>query len=339
MNLLQVAWFLLIGVLLAGYAVLDGFDLGVGIWHLFARKEEHRRMLLQSIGPVWDGNEVWLLTGGGAIFAAFPHVYATVFSGFYLALMLVLLGLILRAVSVEFRNKESSPRWRGLWDIGFAVGSMLPALLFGVALGNILRGLPLDEKMDFAGTFPSLLNPYALMIGLLGFAMLAVHGAAWIVLKTEGPLAEQAKGWLHKAWIAYLGLFLVAVFITLIGRFDLLKNYNEVPFLYSVPAVALIAIVLIGVSNRKNQPLMAFAYSAVSILALMCLCGAGLFPNLVPSLGDPKLSLTIVNASSTPLTLKTMLIVALIGMPLVLVYTVWIYRTFGGKVRLTQEGY
>jgi len=339
MSALQVTWFFLIGVLLVGYAILDGFDLGVGIWHLFTKTDKDRRTLLNAIGPVWDGNEVWLLTAGGAIFAAFPHVYATVFSGLYLALMLVLFALIFRAVSLEFRSKMPSPGWRKTWDVAFAVGSILPALLFGVAMGNILRGLPLSESKDFAGTFFGLLNPYALLIGLLGLAMFATHGATYIVLKTEGELAKRARGWAGKAWTAYLALFIVAVVATMITQPQLLANCKAMPFLWVVPVIALVAIVVTGVLTRKGQAGPAFVWSALSIAGLMAMCGTGIFPNVVPALNDPELSLTIMNASSSPLTLKVMLIVALIGMPLVLIYTAWVYRVFSGKVQLTADSY
>ncbi len=339
MTALQITWFFLIGVLLTGYAILDGFDLGVGIWHLFARKDEDRRRLLNAIGPVWDGNEVWLITGGGAIFAAFPHVYATVFSGMYLALLLVLLGLILRAVSLEFRSKVASPGWRRTWDVAFAVGSALPALLFGVAMGNLLRGLPLSADKEFAGTFLGLLNPYALLIGVLGFAMFATHGAVYVVLKTDGELSERAKGWAARAWVVYLALFAVAVVATLATQRQLLANYRTMPFLWVIPVVAGVGIVMTGVRNRKDQAGPAFVWSALSIAGLMAMCGSGLFPSLVPALGEPALSLTVANASSSPLTLKVMLIVALVGMPLVLIYTAWAYRTFSGKVQVTTDVY
>lgn len=336
---MQVIWFMLIGILLVGYAILDGFDLGVGFWYLFSKGDRERRTLLNAIGPVWDGNEVWLLTGGGAIFAAFPEVYATVFSGLYLALMLVLFGLILRAVSIEFRSKVSSTGWRKAWDVGFAVGSMLPALLFGVAVGNILRGLPLDESRNFAGTFFGLLNPFALMIGLVGLAMFATHGATYIVMKTEGELAERAKRWVLKAASTYLALVVVADAVTIVAYSHLLKNYHTMPWLYILPVLCIVAIVMVIVSTKKGQPLNAFAYSAASIVGQMAMVGAGIFPTIVPALGDSTLSLTIENASSSPLTLKVMLIVALIGMPIVLAYTAWIYRTFAGKVRQTEEVY
>jgi len=339
MSVLQVIWFFLIGVLLTGYAILDGFDLGVGFWYLFTRKDEKRRVLLNAIGPVWDGNEVWLLTGGGAIFAAFPHVYATVFSGFYLALMLVLFALIFRAVSVEFRSSAPSRRWRKGWDIAFAVGSIIPALLFGVAFGNILRGLPLDDAKNFVGTFLTLLNPYALLIGLVGFAMFATHGALYLVLKTEDNLAQQAANWARKAWGVYLGLFVVASAVTVIAQPRLLNNYKSVPVLWLLPLFALGTIIMIGVFSKRGEQIKAFIASALSIAGLMAMSGAALFPNLVPALGKPEWSLTVMNASSSSLTLKTMFILVLVGMPVVIVYTVWVYRTFAGKVKLEGDSY
>ncbi len=339
MSFLQVTWFFLIGVLLTGYAILDGFDLGVGFWHLFTRKDENRRILLNAIGPVWDGNEVWLLTGSGAIFAAFPHVYATVFSGFYLALMLVLFALIFRAVSVEFRSSVPSPRWRNAWDIAFAVGSIIPTLLFGVAFGNILRGLPLDESKNFVGNFFTLLNPYALLIGLVGFAMLATHGALYLVLKTESNLAQRAASWAKRAWTIYLVLFIVASAVTVTAQRQLLENYKAVPILWLLPFFALGTIIMIGLFIGKGKQVKAFIFSALSIVGLMAMSGAALFPNLVPALGNPELSLTVMNASSSSLTLKTMLILALVGMPVVIGYTVWVYRTFAGKVKLESDSY
>lgn len=339
MSALQVIWFFLVGVLLIGYAILDGFDLGVGFWSLFTRKDEERRTLLNAIGPVWDGNEVWLLTGGGAIFAAFPHVYATVFSGFYLALMLVLFALILRAVAVEFRSSDPSPRWRSVWDGAFALGSLLPALLFGVAWGNLLRGVPLDAEMNYTGTFFTLLNPYALLIGLVGFAMLATHGALYLVLKTENDLARKALRWARRSWWAYLVLLLGAMGTTVATQPQLAPNYNRIHSLWFLPLGTLAVVLLIGVFIRQGQPRRAFIASALSIAGLMAMSGAALFPRLVPALGQPELSLTIMNASSSALTLKTMLILALLGLPPVIGYTIWVYRIFGGKVRLEEESY
>ncbi len=209
MTALQVIWFFLVGVLFVGYAILDGFDLGVGFWHLRAKGDDERRAMLNAVGPVWDGNEVWLLTAGGALFGAFPAVYASVFSGFYLALMLVLLVLMARAISFEFRSQVDSPGWRSAWDVIFSVSSTVAIVLFGVALGNILRGIPLDAAGNYTGTFFGLLNPFALMTGVLGLAMLAFHGALYMVIKGSGDLEERARGWVGPAGYVYLALFVV----------------------------------------------------------------------------------------------------------------------------------
>ena len=330
---LQTTWFMLVGVLLVGYAILDGFDLGVGFWYLTTKKEEHRRTLLNSIGPVWDGNEVWLLTGGGALFAAFPPVYASVFSGFYLAMMLVLFGLIFRAVGLEFRNQVESPGWRKTWDVAFSVGSMLPALLFGVALGNIMRGIPLNAKGDFTGTFFTLLNPYALTIGLTGLAMLATHGALYAAVKTEDELQQQAGGWARMGVYAYTTLFVVSTVWSVVWQPHLFVNYARYFPLLIVPVIGLAAIGGIWYFLGRKEYWKAFLSSSLSIAAMMGTVGASLFPRLVPALGNPKLSLTAYNASSSQKTLTVMLVVALIGMPLVLFYTAYTYRVFKGKAK------
>jgi len=332
MTALQVIWFVLIGVLLTVYAILDGFDLGVGIWYLFSRKDRERRILLNSIGPVWDANEVWLLAGGGAIFAAFPHVYATVFSALYLPLMLVVFGLILRAVSIELRNEAPSAGLRRASDIAFAVGSIIPALLFGVAIGNLLRGLPLDTTRTFTGSFWNLLNPYALLIGLLGLAMLATHGASYVLLKTQGDLRERARRWMRLGWIAYLSLFLLATVITLTTQPQMLGNVLRAPVLWCIPLLAVAAIVLIRFFSERAQAAKAFVSSSLSIVALMAIVGVTLFPSLVPAANDPALSLTIADSSSSNYTLTAMLIIAIAGIPLVAIYTLWAYRTFRGTV-------
>jgi len=339
MSTLQVIWYMLIGVLLTGYAVLDGFDLGVGFWTLFTKKGRDRRILLNAIGPVWDGNEVWLITGAGALFAAFPPVYAAVFSGLYIPLMLVLLGLIFRAVSIEFRGKTPSSLWQKTWDTAFGAGSVLAALLFGVAIGNILRGLSLDAAGNYAGTLTGLLHPYALLIGLVGLAMTATHGALYLVLKTEGDLGLRARRWARKAWVVYLALFVLAGIATFAYQRQLLTNYRAQPVLWILPLFALAAIACIGLFNRSGRPLHAFVCSALSIAGLMSMVGASIFPALVPARNDPSLSLTLANASSSELTLRAMLVIAIIGMPLILGYTLWIYRTFAGKVKLEEESY
>lgn len=336
---LQTTWFLLVGVLLVGYAVLDGFDLGVGTLHLWlARDDRERRVLLNAIGPVWDGNEVWLLTAGGALFAAFPQVYATVFSGLYLALMLLLAGLIFRAVSLEFRSKEDAPAWRRFWDRAFCVGSALPALLFGVAIGNVLRGLPLDAEGEFAGTFLGLLNPFALSVGLLSLTMFVLHGAAWLNLKTEGSLRERAQAAARGAWWAFVVLWGLVALASRSAAPHLWTAYAH-PAAWLAPAIGVAALLAFPSALARARPARAFALSAVAIAALIGVMGQGLYPYLLPALGALPRGLTVYNAASSPLTLQTMLVIALLGMPLVLGYTIFIYRMFRGPVVLDEGSY
>jgi cytochrome d ubiquinol oxidase subunit II len=338
---LRVAWYILIGVLLIGYAILDGFDLGVGVlYRIVAKTDRERRILLNSIGPVWDGNEVWILTGGGALFAAFPQVYATVFSGFYLALMLVLYALIFRAVSLEFRSKMQDERWRNAWDWAFSVGSFLPALLYGVAIGNVARGVPVDASMEFAGNFFTLLNPYALLIGLLGLAVFVTHGALYLTLKTEGVLAERAGLWAQRAWLASVVLYGLATIATVIESPHKFDNFFRYPIAWLAVLLSWAAILYTGnLALRKGQYKRAFLSSAVAIASLMSVFGIGNFPDMLPAVNDVAHSLTIYNASSSDKTLQVMLVIALIGMPIVIAYTAYVYRVFKGKVQLSEEGY
>ena len=359
--LLQVIWFALVGVLLAGYAVLDGFDLGVGALYPFLGKSQaDKSVMRKAIGPVWDGNEVWLLTGGGALFAAFPPVYATVFSGFYLALMLVLFSLIFRAVSLEFRAHDTA--WAGFWDWAFFLGSALPALLFGVAVGNIALGVPLYDgatlvngvKMasgEFAGNFFTLLGftPYGfnalpLCIGVLGLSMFLLQGASWIAVKAEGPLHDRAAALGSTlAWV-FTALAVVATGVTALFAPSAFGNAIKSPigWLFLVLLVASIGWGRMAIGSKSDmQVWYAASLSAVSLTGIWA---ATIFPALVPSLKDasgkafgPALSIT--NASSSQLTLTTMLIIAIIGVPIVLFYMFLIYKTFAGKVSAEGEGY
>ena len=338
MSALQVIWFLLIGVLLTAFAILDGFDLGVGFWHLRAKSDKERRTLLNAVGPFWDGNEVWLLTGAGAIFAAFPPVYASVFSGFYIAMMLVIVMLIGRAISLEFRSKEESPLWRSTWDVIFSITSVVVTILFGVALGNVIRGIPLDAAGNYTGTFIALLNPYALLIGIAGLSMFAHHGARFIVLKADGELGKRALSWAYGSGVAYLAMFIVTGSLTFVMEPQLLTNYWAAPVVWVIPMLTFAAIVASIVLGKKNAPGKSFIASAISIAGMMGIVGVNLFPNMVPSLGDTSHSLTIANSSSSELTLTVMLILACIGVPLVLGYTIWAYRTFAGKIDLKDIG-
>ena len=337
MTALQVIWFFLLGVLFVGYAVLDGFDLGVGFWHLRAKGDDERRAMLNAVGPVWDGNEVWLLTAAGALFGAFPAVYASVFSGFYLALMLVLLVLMARAISFEFRSQVDSIGWRSAWDVIFSVSSTVAIVLFGVALGNILRGIPLDAAGNYTGTFFGLLNPFALMTGVLGLAMLAFHGALYMVIKGSGDLEERARGWAGPAGYVYLALFLITAVVTATTQAHLLDNYRAFPLLWAIPVAVLSFISGALFLHQNGESGRAFLCSSLSIAAIWAQVGAGLFPRLVPALGAPELSLTLSNSASGELTLKAMFIIALLGMPAVIGYTAWVYWMFKGKVDVSQE--
>jgi len=327
---LNTIWFLLVGVLITGYAVLDGFDLGVGVLHLFTRGDAERRAHLAAIGPVWDGNEVWLLTGGGALFAAFPPVYATVFSGFYLALVLVLVGLIARAVSLEFRHRVESARWRRAWDWAFGVGSLVPALLFGVAVGNVLRGVPIAADGAYTGTFLGLLNPYALLLGVLGLAMFTMQGAVFLAVKTSGAEAERMRAWASGAWMAFVALFVAAAIATMFAAPHLFQDALTSPLRWALFLLLLGAVVAVPVALRAKAVFGAMIASSAAILATIGLAAAGMFPRLVVSSTDAAYSLTIYNAASTPYTQTVMLVIALIGMPIVIGYTIYIYRVFRG---------
>lgn len=336
---LNTVWFLLVGVLIIGYAILDGFDLGVGsLYYLLGKTEEEKRLLFHAIGPFWDGNEVWLLTGGGALFAAFPLVYASVFSGFYLAMMLVLFGLIFRAVAIEYRNKVDDPAWRARWDLLFFLGSFLPALLFGVAVGNVAKGLPLDNSYHYTGGFFALLNPYALLMGLLGLFGFLLQGNTYTMLKTEGVLQERARVLFPRIWTVFVILYVLASIYTYLIAPALFANYSKFPVLYAVPLLAAIGIVWAPKAVNAAKYGSAFFASSLTMAGMILTLAVGLFPNWVPAT-DPNLSLTIYNASSSQLTLKTMLIIALMGVPIVLFYTIYVYRVFRGKVKLEQDGY
>lgn len=336
---LNVIWFLLVGVLFIGYAMLDGFDLGVGSLHLLTRTDEERRTMINSIGPVWDGNEVWLVTGGGALFAAFPHVYATVFSGFYMALMLLLAMLIFRAVAIEFRSKQPMKWWRRLWDISFSLSSVVSSLLLGVALGNIAWGVPLAADHEFAGSFWSLLNPYALLIGVTTVALFMMHGAIYIVLKTEGPMHDTARGWVNNTIILFIICYVTATMATLLYVPHMVDTIKRHPIIFVLALLNMLAIANIPREIHHRRDFRAFLSSCASMAALMALFGVGMFPDLVHASNAPDYSLTIYNAASSQKTLKIMLIMAIVGVPLVLAYTTSIYWVFRGKVKLDRFSY
>jgi cytochrome d ubiquinol oxidase subunit II len=336
---LNTIWFILVGVLFTGYAMLDGFDLGIGALHLFTKKDEERRVLLNAIGPVWDGNEVWLVTGGGALFAAFPNVYATVFSGFYLAFYLLLASLIFRAVAIEFRSKQPMRWWRQTWDIGFSVGSILSALLMGVALGNIAWGIPIDANGEFAGTFLGLLMPYPLLVGVTTVALFMMHGAIYGVMKTEGALHDKLRVWAMRCIIFFVICAATTTMATLLYVPHMANRVRANPWLFSIVLANMLAIANIPREFHHNRDWLAFLSSCGAMITLMLLFGLNLFPNLVYSLPNPENSLNIYNAASSQKTLGIMLVIACIGVPIVIAYTVCIYWIFRGKVKIDRMSY
>jgi cytochrome d ubiquinol oxidase subunit II len=336
---LNTIWFILVGVLFTGYAMLDGFDLGIGALHLFTKKDEERRIMLNSIGPVWDGNEVWLVTGGGALFAAFPNVYATVFSGFYLAFYLLLASLIFRAVAIEFRSKQPMFWWRQMWDIGFAGGSILSSLLIGVALGNIAVGIPIDANGEYAGSFLGLLRPYPILVGITTVALFMMHGAIYGVMKTEGELHDKLRRWAMNAIIFFVMCFATTSMATLLYVDHIAARVREYPWLFTIVLANMLAIANIPREFHRGKDRLAFVSSCATMITLMMLFGVNQFPYMVYSLPHPENSLTIINAASSQKTLGIMLTIACIGVPIVIAYTVCIYWIFRGKVKVDRMSY
>jgi cytochrome d ubiquinol oxidase subunit II len=327
---LNTIWFILITILFIGFFFLEGFDYGVGILLPFlGKKDEERRAILNTIGPVWNSNEVWMITAGGALFASFPHVYATLFSGFYLALVLMLLALIVRGVAFDYRSKKESATWRTRWDWALFIGSLLPALLWGVAVGNLMRGVPIDAKMTYWGGLLPLLNPYAILGGLVFVALFVMHGASFLALRLEEEMAARARRVAFVGWIVATVLTVLFVLWTFFETDILTKpGINGL-----VPAVlAAIALLLVGYFHRAGKDARAFVMGALTIVMATVMVFAGLYPRILISTIDPKYSLTIYNASSTPYTLTVMTIVAIIFVPIVLAYLGWTYWVFRKRV-------
>lgn len=339
-EMLCVIWFILLNVLLIGYAILDGFDLGVGIVHPFAAKTDtERRLVMNSIGPLWDGNEVWLVTFGGALFAMFPNAYASIFSAFYIPFVVLLFALIFRAVSLEFRSKRTSGAWRSFWDFLFFLGSTLAALLFGVAVGALMQGLNISELGDYQGTLLDMITPFSLLVGFFTVALLAMHGSIYLYLKTEGELQERLHGWMRNTFFVFLLFFIVVTLYSTILVEASLKHFDDFPILWLVPLLNVLAIANIPRAISQHRPFYAFISSSCTIAALVFLFSAALYPNLLPATNNPDYTVTIFNAASSPLTQKIGLIIVAIGMPLVLSYTILIYWTFRGKVKLGEDSY
>ena len=358
---LRVIWWLLIGILLIGFAIMDGFDLGVAMWLPWLGKTDiERRVLINSIGPTWEGNQVWFILGGGAIFAAWPALYALSFSGFYLAMLVVLLALILRPVGFKYRSKLTNPVWRSTWDWALFIGGFVPSLIFGVALGNVLQGVPFyfDESLRvfYTGTFWALLNPYALGCGILSVLMLAMHGAFFIQVKTEGDLQERAR--VSARWCA-LGVIVLFCALGLWTYYGIdgyvlngivphdgpsnplykeassqagawFNNYSAYPLTMLVPILSLVSALLAMILAKKA--VLAFIFSGLSVGTLIGTVGVSMFPFILPSSTYPQQSLLVWDSSSSQLTLFIMLVVTIVFLPIVLAYTAWVYRVLRGKV-------
>lgn len=360
---LRLVWWLLLGVLLIGFAVTDGFDLGTNMLLPFAgRNDLERRVIINSVGPVWEGNQVWLILGGGAIFAAWPQLYAVSFSGFYLAMFAILVPLILRPVAIKFRSKQEDAGWRARWDWTLFVTGVVPSLIFGVALGNVLQGVPFrlesDMRIFYEGSFFGLLNPFALLCGLVSVAMLLMHGSAWLQLKAQGPVAERARRYGSVAALLTLVLYALAglaLWFWIDGyrvtsalptggpSNPLLKtvahqpgawftNYAARPWLWIAPALGLAGALLAFLGMRMRRDVLALLASALGIVGIILSVGASMFPFILPSSLDPRASLTVWDSSSSHLTLFIMLVVTAIFIPIIVAYTSWVYKVLWGKV-------
>jgi cytochrome d ubiquinol oxidase subunit II len=337
--MLETIWFILWGVLWAVYFMLDGFDLGLGsLMPILAKNDTERKIIYSAMGPFWDGNEVWLITAGGVTFAAFPITYAVLFSSLYSALMLVLFSLIIRAIPFEFREQIDNPTWRKLWDTCLVIGSFLPALLFGVAFANIFQGIPIDGDGIYQGTLFTLLNPYGLLGGLLFVLLFLVHGSVWLSIKTEGELHQRAASMARKLWPVLL--VAAVVFLVATGFFTkLYTNYLRMPLLFVIPLLAVVGLVMTRLFIAKGAFWKAWFASSLTIVSATLFGVVGLYPTLLPSSLNPAYSMTIYNSASSPLTLKIMLGVALVFVPLVIGYQAWVYILFSGKVTEEELAY
>lgn len=339
-QILQFTWFTIFVILLAGYSILDGFDLGVGMLHMFSKNDTERRLMLNSIGPVWDGNEVWLVTAGGALFAGFPDVYATLCSAFYLPIMALLGALIFRAVAIEFRSKQPMAWWRWLWDVLFSLGSLLIALILGVAIGNMIRGIPLDANKEYIGGIAEIFNPYAILVGIFTTILFLMHGGIYILMKTEGELHEKMRIYTTRAIIAFIMIYAITTVTTLIYMPHMAEAIKNRTFFLFIALINLFAVANIPRAIHYGKDAQAFMSSCLNIICLLALYGIGTFPNVIRAINDPEnLSLTIWNASSSEQTLRILLLIALIGVPLVISYTTAIYWIFHGKVKLESTSY
>ena len=366
-EVLKVIWWVLVGVLLIGFAITDGMDMGVGnLLRVVGKTDEERRVIINTIGPHWDGNQVWLITAGGAIFAAWPAVYAAAFSGFYVAMLLVLFALFFRPVGFDYRSKLGDDKWRNAWDWGLFAGGAVPSLVFGVAFGNLLQGVPfqLDEllRVSYTGGFFGLLNPFALVAGVLSFAMLSMHGGLWLQLRTEQDLAERAKPWIRITGLVSMAAFAIAGIWLYMGidgyrvltmpATDALPNplakqvaveagawftnYADYPWMMLAPIVGFVGFAMAMFASSMNRPGWGFVFSSLAMTGVILTAGFAMFPFVMPSSIMPDASFTLWDASSSHLTLTVMFWAAVIFVPIVLSYTVWTYYKMWGRVSIEQ---
>jgi len=340
LNIEPGTWmFLVIGAVFSGYAILDGFDLGAGTVHLFLRKEQSRRIALNAIGPVWDGNEVWLVIGGGTLFAGFPKVYATLLSAFYIPFILFLLLLILRAIAIEFRSKEPMLWWRKLWDFVYSISSTLVGFTLGVVLGNIVRGIAIDDTMIFKGDLIDIFNPYALLTGITVVALFALHGSVYLVMKTEDKLSDRLADISKAASLFFTICYFILSLATLIYVPHAAEKFKEMPVLFAIPILTLLLIIYGRKLIDTKKYWWAFITSAALTSLLLVTIAIGLYPNLLLSSINESYSLTVANSAASSKSLGIVLSFVLIGAPLVLIYTVFLFRTFRGKVVLDDMSY
>ena len=332
---LNLIWFILIGVLLAGYAILDGFDLGVGIIHPFLKDHRQREVAIKAIGPLWDGNEVWLVTFGGALFAAFPEAYATILSAMYIPVMLLLFCLILRAISIDFYSKVESAFWKLFWDVGFVVSSLGATVVFGVAVGILIQGFSIDERGDFTGGLLDLITPYALATGALAVTTFAMHGAMFLFLKTGDDVQQHLKGWLWHTWGIFLVAYILVSMMTLIENPHVVENVRNAPWAIPIVLLNVLCVANIPRAIMGQKFAQAFTSSCVNIGCLVGLFCVSTFPELVHSTSEST-SLTIYNSASSQGTLWLMCIIAMIGAPLIISYTVVIYWTFRHPIKSSE---
>ena len=340
MLIFENIWYIVICLSAILYTVLDGFDLGVGALHLFARNDRERRLFLNAIGPVWDGNEVWLIIIFGGMFAGFPAAYATICSAFYSLIMWMLAALIFRAVAIEFRSKLEKKGWRWTWDVVFSLSSIFMTFVIGVMIGNLIQGIPLDQEGIFWGSFRDFFSPYTFVLGMTSLALFTMHGAIYLLMKTEGSLHDHVRKWAYFSMVFFIICYIVITVFTLLKMPHMIKVMKNIPWLYGIALLALFSITNVLISILKARNGWAFISSCLSIFFLFTLFGVGIYPYLVRSSVNPEqFSLTLYNASASPETLKVIFTVACIGLPLVLAYGFWIYRMFRGKVKLDTNSY